>query len=226
MIVIDIIRCFTLQPVLNFSTNSESQKQNHKRFNIAYLAFTLFMLLLIIAYKWNGLHSINDFMDLFTWLIAIYLGMCALGLVMQIIQCLEKSNQPKGLKDPNSPIIEFKQTKPRGRTALPRVEEGDDPLKDGAASAALSALMETYGTNLSSVDGGIIINSLMANKSIFLKKEYEKVSLSVWLYHRYRSHFKSFEPKSMTTTTGLDQQKLEDYSKFLKDKYYEIKDRK
>lgn len=231
MVVIDIIRCFALRPVLDFSTNTEKLKRTHKHFNCGYQFFVVLTMVwitifTIIKWKSNKSFSLDNLTNLFTILLWIYMGAVALGILFQVIQCLEKTNQPDVVKDVKSPIIEFKEPKQRGRTSLPRVEEGENPLKDDLAQSAFDAVMDILGNNLSSSDAGNILNSLISCKDTFLRKDYEKVSLADWLYHNYRSHFKPFEPKSMTTASGLNQDKQDSISKQLKNKYLEKKEKK
>lgn len=226
MVVIDIIRCFALQPVLDFSTTSEKLKKTHKLFNRSYQLFTLLLMVLVIIVKCEQFKSINDLMDLFTILIIIYLGAIILGILFQVVQCLEKTNQPDIVKDVKSSVIEFKPQKPRGRTALPRVKKGENPLKDDFAKSAFDAAMDSLGNNLSSTDAGNILNSLINCKETFLREDYEKVSLADWLYRSYQSHFTDFEPKSMTTSSGLSPSKIEEITELLKGKYKEKKEKK
>ena len=141
MVVIDIIRCFVMKPVLDFSTNDESKRKNHKHFNRAFQFFMALLMLLVIIAKCGSITSFDSFMDLFTILIIVYLGAFGFGILIQIVQCLEKTNQPEVVKDINSPVIEFKGPKRRGRTSLPRIEEGDNPMKDDIAKSALDEIM-------------------------------------------------------------------------------------
>ena len=78
----------------------------------------------------------------------------------------------------------------RGPKFLPRVQEGEEPIKDDIRVDFYNTI-HLLGYNLRAVDGAAIIHLLKRRREKFLRKNYEKKSLCAWLLGTFNDHFDS-----------------------------------
>jgi len=132
-------------------------------------------------------HSFQDIGDLILVEAIVYVGMCALGVVVQILQTFDIANQPPTVK----------------KEALSKKKS--DIRISGQTIEIIDSIIARFFPNkkLKTADGGAILKAL--KRKDMLKDLTQQVFAELF-YDKYKLYFiNSIKPISMTTSQKIDE---------------------
>ena len=183
--IINFTSIALLLPFKDFDWNSPNQKRFHRLYNNGFLALSILVISITAMAKLP--HSFQDIGDLILVEAIVYVGMCALGVVVQILQTFDIANQPPTVK----------------KKALSKKKS--DIRISGQTIEIIDSIIARFFPNkkLKTADGGAILKAL--KRKDMLKDLTQQVFAELF-YDKYKLYFiKSINPISMTTSQNIDE---------------------
>ena len=190
MNVFDYNKLMLLDPLLDYPTSSPADVKFHKQFGVFFNGMAIFFVAILVLMTWDINDSWWDHVVKVPPIAGgVWCSMFALGMALQFFQSRSIDNQPE---------IHKKIKKGSGRNRMPRIEYGGKkPFKDDFAKKVLDTLMQEIGSGICAADGYEIVSALLPFKARLFNSNYERKSLTHWLYYYYRNNFLEFDPDSM-----------------------------
>lgn len=212
MTVFDYNKLMLLDPLLDYPTSSPADVKFHKQFGVFFNGMAIFFVAILVLMTWDINDSWWDHVVKLPPIAGgVWCSMFALGMVLQFFQSRSIDNQPE---------IHKKIKKESGRKRMPRIEYGEDPFEDTFAKKVLDTLMQELGLGICAADGYEIVSALLPFNDMLFKSNYERNSLTHWLFYYYRNHFSEFAPDSMAKSNrdeDLIQKGTEGYTQRIRD---------
>lgn len=219
MLTLDLVRVVALMPARDFESNNEAVKATHRHFNFFYLVISVLVMFIAVVHNRSEI-SIMTIVSSIREVFQVILIMYILGLIIQVFQCLDTSNQNVDTCPlDTSHTQEFGTASRRpGRPADPVMEDSESPLVDERISGRIVAALQSYGHKLNSREGGEVVTAIYQNWEVILKNKFTKEAIAQWLYKTYQDFFDGFDsPRSMTTANACNQNNVDLISGILLD---------